>query len=145
MAALKVYSKSGKERHFIALADDINALVEQLMSEEQQQEEQIDPTAEDEDHRLQDDNSNEIQPRRDDENDQQPSRRDTSSSITSDPLRSSTGTSQSARSIRHRSSSLRKGDITGSLTFALELEADLARDQDESSDDIREEDGTLTN
>ena len=44
-----------------------------------------------------------------------------------------------------RSSSLRKGDITGPLAFALELEADLGQDQDKSSDDGGEEDGTVAN
>ena len=55
MAKLKIYSRSGKERHPLALADQINALVEQLISEEQQQEERIDPPAEDDNnHRQQD-------------------------------------------------------------------------------------------
>ena len=142
MAKLKIYSRSGKERHPLALADQINALVEQLISEEQQQEERIVPIAEDDNnHRQQDHHSNESQPRHDDENDQQLSRQD-ASSTTSDPHLSSTATSQVARETGHRPSSLRKGDIKGPLAFALELEADLARDQDEPNSDD-EEDGTL--
>lgn len=140
MAALNVYSKSGKERHFIALVDDINALVEQRIAENQQQEEveQIEPSADD-GQRQQHGHSNENQSHHDDRNDQQVSGRD-APSTTIDPLIPFDQALK--RAIWRRSSSLRKGDITGPLTFAIEIEADLVRDQDEASNDSGE-DGNL--
>lgn len=141
MAALNVYSKSGKERHFIALVDDINALVEQRIAENQQQEEveQIEPSAEDDGQRQQHDHSNENQSHHDDKNDHQVSGRD-APSTTIDPLIPFDQALK--RAIGRKSSSLRKGDITGPLTFAIELEADLVRDREETSNDSGE-DGNL--
>ena len=92
MAALKIYSKSGKERHFIALVDEINALVEQLVAEEQQQDERTDP-AEDDVHRQQHaDHSNDNKPHCDDDNNQ--SRQDAFTSTLNPPATQSTGRSQ---------------------------------------------------